>query len=110
MLFSGDNHFLKTLNTLLKRYKFSNQELESLQKVKKTEIISLAYTNDGGFDLKTGDYHDEDHPVNYKLRIYYKDPQKNSTKMLVLLPSTTEEFTPEMNAYQLGQSVKSRLL
>ena len=106
MLFSGDNHFFKTLNTLLNRYKLSNKELVNLQKVKKAEIISLAYTNDGGFDLETGDYHDEDHPVNYKLRIYYKDPLKKTTKMLVLLPSTTEEYMPEINAHLPDQPVK----
>lgn len=108
MLFSGDNYFFKTLNILLKRYKFSDEELASLQKVKKTEIISLAYTNDGGFDLETGDYHDEDHPVNYKLRIYYRDLHKKITKMLVLLPSNTEEYIPEI--YQMEQPIKSQSL
>ena len=110
MLFSGDNHFFKTLNTLLKRYKFSNEELDSLQKVKKTEIISLAYTNDGGFDFNTGAYHDEEHSVNYKLRIYYKDASNKATKMLVLLPSSSEEYDSKLNSYPIDHSVKSQFI
>ncbi|RXG32540.1 hypothetical protein SAMN02745246_00812 [Leeuwenhoekiella marinoflava DSM 3653] len=39
MLFSGDNHFFKTLNTLLNRYKLSNKELVNLQKVKKPKLL-----------------------------------------------------------------------
>ncbi len=85
------NHFSRSLNKLLKRYKLSQSELAKIERIEASKIVSLAYTDDGGFDFNDGSYYKEDRNVNYKLKIDYLSNESDQAKTLILLPVMAEE-------------------
>lgn len=87
---NAHNHFSQSLNKLLKRYKLSQNELAKIERIEASKILSLAYTDDGGFDFNDGSYYTEDRDVNYKLKIDYLS-NENDQKTLILLPVIAEE-------------------
>ncbi len=85
------DHFAQSLNRLLKRYRLSNHELSALEQIDASKILSLAYTDTGGFDTQNGTFYSEDRKVNYKLKIDYLAEDSNQKQTLILLPVSIGE-------------------
>ncbi|MFI8378314.1 hypothetical protein [Leeuwenhoekiella sp. NPDC079379] len=89
MQLSNQNHYHKTLKDLLERYKFSEAELEKIALLNTTTILSLAYTDNGGFRKRDGSFTDLESSETYKLRVYYFDIKASKSRMMLLLPNTS---------------------
>ncbi len=87
MYFSDNNHFHKALNQILNRYSLTQTELKKTNLLSNTVIISIAFTEDGGFDKESGEFCSEVLPDTYKLRIYYLPKDGENKQMLVLVPN-----------------------
>ena len=85
------NHFAQSLNALLKRYSLSEAALSALKEIDEDAILSLAYTDSGGFDLHSGTYYPEEREINYKVKIDYLAHGSENKKTLVLLPVANGE-------------------
>ena len=85
---SPKNHFSRSLNQILKRYRLSKTELQQLDAVDTDRIVSLAYTDYGGFDAQTGMYYAEERQVNYKLKLDYVKDEAGKVETLIMLPVT----------------------
>ena len=85
---SPKNHFSRSLNQILKRYRLSETELQQLDAVDTDRIVSLAYTDYGGFDAQTGMYYAEERPVNYKWKLDYVKDEAGKVETLIMLPVT----------------------
>ena len=81
-------HFSHSLNQLLKRYTLSEQDLKTLNAMDENKIVSLAYTDYGGFDEKTGNYYAEERDINYKLKVDYLKDEAGGVETLIMLPVT----------------------
>ena len=87
MNFSNENHFLKTLNDLQKRHPFSHKENQELDFIKTTSIVSLSYTDEGGFDIKKGDFSTTGTAGTYKIKVNYIHPENSCSKIAGFLPN-----------------------
>jgi len=92
MNFSNENHFLNTIDDLRRRHQFSENELQKLEHLKTTPILSLAYTNVGGFDLKNGSFSNEGQTGTYKLKISYLSSKNAQQKVTGFIPNTVEDL------------------
>ena len=88
---SANSHFSQSLNTLLKRYSLSEHELLKLRTIDESKIVSLAYTETGGFDIHDGSFYSEEREINYKLKIDYLMNGSDRKQTLILLPVSPEE-------------------
>ena len=79
-------HFAHSLSNLIKRYSLSDRDLKKLQNIEDDQIVSLAYTDYGGFDFKTGVFYAEEREINYKVKIKYLINTTGELKMMILLP------------------------
>ncbi|PHR97373.1 MAG: hypothetical protein COA80_07740 [Leeuwenhoekiella sp.] len=89
---SANSHFSQSLNTLLKRYSLSDHELSKLRTIDESKIVSLAYTETGGFDIRDGAFYAEEREINYKLKIDYLMDDSDAKQTLILLPVIADEL------------------
>jgi len=89
---SANSHFSQSLNVLLKRYSLSEHELLKLRTIDESKIVSLAYTETGGFDISDGAFYAEERDVNYKLKIDYLINGSDRKQTLILLPVVADEL------------------
>lgn len=73
------------LKRLKKKYKFHANELKLLKAIEDCDINSIAYTVDGGFDKKTGEFHSEERPACFKVRIKYKSLDQDEEQSVYLM-------------------------
>lgn len=73
------------LKRLKKKYQFRSNELKLLKEIEDCVINSVAYTVDGGFDEQTGEFHPEERPTCYKIRIKYKNTSQDPEKLMFLM-------------------------
>lgn len=72
------------LRRLKERFYFSYDEIRHLNSIEKFTIISVAFTENGGFDRDTGEFHEEDTELNFKIRIKYFLKDLEIEKIMVL--------------------------
>ena len=85
------------LKRLRKTYNLSERQIMPLRRLFDLDITSVAYTIDGGFDPKTGDYYSENRGVNYKIRVKYYEGKDDATeKMRAVLAVAEEDATPTL--------------
>ncbi|MCB7480559.1 hypothetical protein [Christiangramia sediminis] len=80
-----DKH-LQVIEHLKTKYDFTLKEQEILENIKKYSINSIAFTTDGGFDVKTGEFYPEERKENYKIRIIYEDELSKKVSFICLKP------------------------
>lgn len=64
---------LQTINSILSKKNLSRKEFEFLNSIDTEHVKSISVTTDGGFDPESGDFHKEDRPLNYKIRLKYTE-------------------------------------
>ncbi|MFI8377430.1 hypothetical protein [Leeuwenhoekiella sp. NPDC079379] len=87
MNFSNENHFLKTLEDLQKRHPFSFKENQELDIIKTAPILSLSYTDEGGFNIKDGDFSKDGSVGTYKVKVNYIHPDYSNPIIAGFLPN-----------------------
>ncbi|WP_028375441.1 hypothetical protein [Leeuwenhoekiella sp. MAR_2009_132] len=89
MYLSNQNHYHKTLNDLLERYTCTEAELDKIALLNTATILSLSYTDNGGFKKCDGEFTDLESSETFKLRVYYFDVKASKSRMMLLLPNTS---------------------
>lgn len=79
-------HVVRCLNRLKEKYKLNATEIKQLKRLEEFEVTSIAFTENGGFDRRNGEYHPEDRGCSYKIRIKYRENDSDPEKILVLMP------------------------
>jgi len=64
---------LQTINSILSKKQLRKKEFQFLNRINADHIRSISVTTDGGFDPESGEFHKEDRPLNYKIRLKYSD-------------------------------------
>ena len=77
------------LRRLKKKYKFHSKELKLLKAIEDCDINSIAYTVDGGFDKNTGEFHSEERPACFKVRIKYRSLDRKKEERLYLMKTSS---------------------
>jgi len=81
-------HVVNCLSRLKERYLLRSDEIKQLENLKNHSVTSIAFTENGGFDKKDGDYHSEERSHYYKIRIKYRLHDSEPEKILVLMPGS----------------------
>ncbi|CAL66647.1 hypothetical protein [Christiangramia forsetii] len=79
-------HVARCLNRLKEKYKLNATEVKQLKDLEECEVTSIAFTENGGFDRRNGEFYPEDRECNYKIRIKYREKDTDPEKILVLMP------------------------
>jgi len=87
MMNCQDKH-QQVIDHLKEKYKLSRNELISLESLKMHTVKSIAFTTEGGFDSKTGEFYLEERKLTYKIRIKFQEKSTNDEKMIFLQPTS----------------------
>ena len=79
-------HVVNCLSRLKERYLLKSDEIKQLENLKNHNVTSIAFTENGGFDKKDGNFHPEERSHYYKIRIKYRSQDSEPEKILVLMP------------------------
>ncbi len=85
MITSNTDHFIKTLDRLLKRYSLTIEDRLKVKRLKKCQILSIASTEDGGFHCLNGKFHADQIPDTFKVRVYYVSEEDSKQRMMVFI-------------------------
>jgi len=80
-------HVVNCLSRLKERYLLKRNEIALLEELENHNVTSIAYTENGGFDKKNGEFHPEERSHYYKIRIKYRLNENTDEKILVLIPA-----------------------
>ena len=66
-----ENSQLNTLDYIMEKFNFSDEEYEKLIRIRKSNIQSISFTTNGGFDPESKEFHPDERDTCYKIRIVY---------------------------------------
>ena len=79
-------HYLKScLSRINEKFQLTNNDLLKIENLKDVEILSIAYTESGGFKKANGEFHTEENTNSYKVRIKYKITGVTEEKLMLLM-------------------------
>ncbi len=77
----------RNIERLKERFKLTDSDLALLNEIKNCEIVSIASTNEGGFEENNGKFNPSGHGYLFKVCIKYQEQHSNSVKFLCLVRS-----------------------
>lgn len=86
MISSQEKHH-DTIDHLKKKFELTSEELEILDKIKASDIHSISFTTDGGFDIESGEFYPVGRKNCYKIKIKYEEGHSTKLKFVYLMPS-----------------------
>lgn len=86
MISSQEKHH-DTIDHLKEKFKLSGEELVLLDKIKASDIHSISFTTEGGFDVESGEFYPEERKNYYKIQIKYEEEHSTELKLIYLKPS-----------------------
>ena len=80
------------LKWLQRNFPANSIDQQYIDALSQLNIVSLAYTADGGFDPTTGEFHSDNRAISYKIRLKYIEEDATCTsKTLVLMGANADQ-------------------